>query len=159
MFEDGLRALPVVELREQTAPASGDGLADRGIAETLDRVERALLREGDEILRLRHARLLEHARGRQLVAADAHDVRRVHDAYALGLEHLRDRLVLVVRDAAREHHVVLRAERLSAEDGVRDELKLARNAEAFRRLFKQLLLSAQAREENAQDGHYSPQSS
>ena len=65
----------------------------------------------------------------------------------------------VVRDAAREHDVVLRAERLAAEYGVRDELKLARNAEALRRLFKQLLLSAQAREENAQDGHYSPQSS
>ena len=86
-------------------------------------------------------------------------MRRVHDAYALSLEHLRDRLVLVVRDAAREHDVVLRAERLAAEYGVRDELKLARNAEALRRLFKQLLLSAQAREENAQDGHYSPQSS
>ena len=127
--------------------------AYRRIAEGLDSLKRALRRESGEELRLRDAGAFENRRSRELIAADPHHARRIYHRDPLRLQHLGDALILIVRDATREHHVVSRAEGPAAEDGVADILQLAGNAEAFRRLFQQFLLGTEPCKENAQRCH------
>ena len=90
VLEDGLGGRPGVDPGDQPAPRAGHRLDDTGVAEAVDRLERALDVEGDLGARRRDARVGERDAAADLVGTDPGGLGCVHDRDVVVVDELGD---------------------------------------------------------------------